>query len=102
MNVHQRLQALALTFPTLHQTPDEIWGGPHWDPIAFAQYWAKGSGGELDAALFVLSVWNATTDWSEWITRNGKGRFDVHTALSNWDSEHRAAFVAWVKDPWWC
>lgn len=109
MTMHQRLQALILSFPTLRRTPEELLPTPAWDPIRFAQFWATGSGGEKDAALFVLSVWNPETDWAAQKDSHGlrrrvaeSGRFDLHTALSNWDPEHRAAFVAWCKDPWWC
>jgi hypothetical protein len=29
------------------------------------------------------------------------GVFLVMDALSVWDREHRAAFLAWAADPWW-
>lgn len=29
------------------------------------------------------------------------GPFSVHDALGTWDDAHRAAFAAWLADPWW-
>jgi hypothetical protein len=73
--------------------------------IRFARWVAeRGGGGMRDAGLFVLSVWNSSDDWSEWLARDDGpmgGRFDVHRALGNWDPEHRAAFCKWAAAPWW-
>lgn len=101
-DIDVRMLELVLTFPTLQRTPLELFNP--WDPERFAEAWAAGSGGEKDAALFVLSVWNTCTDWSQWgLTRGGErgGFFDVHRALGNWDHMHRRAFIAWCADPWW-
>lgn len=112
------LRALARSFPTLSETPSEFfefggdaikfaWGDDSMDSGAhrFAQWARPGGGGQRDAALFVLSVWNYMDDWTEaGLTRDSGptgGRFDVHRALSNWDPSHRAAFAAWACDPWW-
>lgn len=65
------------------------------------------SHGERATAQFLLSVWNPGTDWVEMAREHGiedpehAGRFDLHDALGVWDDEHRAAFLAWVKAPWW-
>lgn len=96
--------ALAYSFPTLRKTPAEMFAP--FDAEAFARCWAPGSGGEKDAALFVLSVWNPETDWREigLLARDDGptgGRFDVHRALGNWDNEHARAFLAWAAAPWW-
>lgn len=89
---------LARTFPTLRRKLGHV---ELWDPIQFATMAAPWSGGERDAALFVLSVWDPATDWSEFgLTREG-GRFNLHVALGNWDDEHRKAFVQWAARPWW-
>jgi hypothetical protein len=95
----ERMLMLARTFPTLRRKLEHV---ERWDPIAFATSAAPWSGGEKDAALFVLSVWDPATDWSEFgLERDGKGRFEVHVALGNWDPAHRAAFVTWASRPWW-
>jgi len=101
-----RMLELVQSFPTLRDTPQAFF--EPWDPEAFAESRRAGSGGEKDAALFVLSVWNPSTDWSEYgltrhSSRNGEpcGFFDMHTALGNWDDKHRAAFLAWCAAPWW-
>jgi len=103
----RRLEALARSFPTLrYRLPPELFAP--WDAIRFAKYCVPMSSGEKDAALFVLSVWNSTDDWSEFGLVRGpesdllRGRFDVHRAISNWDDGHRRAFAAWVAAPWWC
>lgn len=97
---------LVWSFPTLRRTPaTTMVTAGDWDSIAFANYWATGSGGEKDAALFVLSVWNPASDWEECcgLSRGGEngGRFNLHTALGNWDDGHRSAFIAWARAPWW-
>ena len=59
--------------------------------------WASGpcpGHGALEAARFVLSVWNPSTDWK-------CGRFQIHDALSCWDGRHQEAFLRWCADPWW-
>lgn len=50
------------------------------------------SSGGIDAAVFVLSVWNDSGPW---------GKFDLHHALGNWDYGHRGAFEGWICAPWW-
>jgi len=100
--VDERMLELVHSFPTLQRTPLALF--EPWDPEAFASYWTVGSGGEKDAALFVLSVWNPSTDWNEWgLSRGGErgGFFNMHTALGNWDHAHRAAFLEWCREPWW-
>lgn len=59
--------------------------------------WARGpapTGGSIEAARFILSVWDPSGRWSA-------GRFNVCRALQRWDYAHRDAFVAWARDPWW-
>jgi hypothetical protein len=103
IGIDERMYELASRFPTLQRTPRELFAP--WQPERFAEFWVGGSGGEKDAALFVLSVWNPSTDWNEWVglTRGGErgGIFDMHRALGNWDEKHREAFVAWARRPWW-
>ncbi len=113
--IHRDLRALARSFPTLSETPSEFfeaggdaikfaWGDDEHDggAVRFAQWARAGGGGQRDAALFVLSVWNWMDDWSRvGLTRGDSGRFDLHRALGNWDPSHRAAFVAWAREPWW-
>jgi hypothetical protein len=106
------LRALIESFPTLRRGTDpELLPPPgrypqdySWDPEPFAERWTVGSGGEIDAALFVLSVWNAHENWAEYgLTRGGArgGFFNLHTAMGNWDELHRAAFLSWASNPWW-
>lgn len=51
--------------------------------------------GALHAARFVLSVFNFRTKWPEPI-----GTFNLVEALGTWDDANRAAFQAWVMNPW--
>lgn len=103
------MRHLVESFPTLRRGTDPKLLEPRFDARRFAERWATGSGGERDAALFVLSVWNPGDDWSQFgLTRPSStgmgtdcGFFDLHTALGNWDEAHRAAFVAWCAAPWW-
>lgn len=108
------LLALARSFPTLAGVPADFFAIRSGGGMGFTEHgamgfatWAKpGSGGQRDAALFVLSVWNQDTDWRELagLSRDDGptgGRFDVHRALGNWDREHREAFIVWAREPWW-
>ncbi len=94
LTVRERMTLLAASFPELERRAPIH----PFDALELAR-WAKsgapGHGGRC-AALFVLSVWNPY-DYAKWKA----GRFDVHEALGVWDDDHRAAFLAWVKDPWW-
>ena len=101
----ERLECLARSFPALQRAPSDLFQSS-WDAVRFAEHYRTGSGGEKDAALFVLSVWNPTTNWRK-VARLARDRtpmggfFDVHRALGNWDPAHRRAFLEWARDPWW-
>jgi hypothetical protein len=86
------IERLALSFPTLRRAPGVYpWAAPQLDA------WAAGPApgdGALDAARFVLAVWDNHHSWR-------CGRFDVVEALSVWDAPHRGAFLTWVARPWW-
>ncbi len=86
----RRMLSLAATFPTLRGVLQR------WDPEALDAF-ACGpvpGAGAFHAARFILSVYHAEADWR-------CGRFELHRALSAWDAEHRAAFIGWVRAPWW-
>lgn len=70
---------------------------------------------ERFAALFVLNVWNNTTDWNEIAHLAGDDgepplleeeealpELDIMEAWSTWDLEHRHAALLWFADPFWC
>ena len=109
------LLSLARSFPTLAGAPSEFFAIRSGGAVGFTEdgavrfaRWNRetGGGGQRDAALFVLSVWNRETDWRELagLSRDDGptgGTFDVHRSLGNWDRGHRAAFLAWAADPWW-
>jgi hypothetical protein len=89
-DTERRMLSLTASFPTLRGVLDV------WDPD-YLDRWACGpepGSGAFHACRFVLSVWNPGADWKA-------GRFDLHPALWVWDAEHRAAFVAWARTPWW-
>jgi hypothetical protein len=100
-----RMSRLCQSFPSLRDQP----GTQPWDQHAFAR-WAGGparTSGSGAAAAFVLAVWNGggvhqgvDRLWFD----SGKfrvGQFDAIHALSVWDEPHRAAFIAWCRDPFW-
>jgi hypothetical protein len=110
-NHYPSMTALALTFPTLCRAE----GVEPFDAQLLDAWASSGAPchGALYAARFVLSVWSGgmgrvckprkkddayrfpvETFWR-------CGPFDVVDASSTWDAEHRAAFVAWAKEPWW-
>ncbi len=102
-----RLESLVQSFPSLSgRFPDSVF--QPFDSRRFCALCKGMSGGEKDAALFVLSVYNSTADWAEFGLVRGddgdpmRGRFDVHRALANWDAGNLRAFLAWAAEPWWC
>lgn len=112
-----RMSDLALSFPTLKDAE----GLYPFDATTF-DAWACGPrchGARL-AAQFILAIYHGrigklsdkprkTPDKHTWwgvhrwnIDSHWRvGPFDVVGALSTWDAEHRAAFIAWASAPWW-
>lgn len=119
------MSELALCFHALRAAHalGELQGVRPWDPEVF---WSSALGalhdtGSLQAAAFVLHVWNPSGAW----TTDAAGRrsarqeaekwrepdpfegspaplpFDHGTALTSWDSEHRGAYLGWAERPWW-
>lgn len=88
ISISDAMLELAHNFPTLRS-----FEGP-WDAQRFEAWARSKSSGEKHAVRFVLSVWNPTTKWKV-------GRFDLHDAMGTWDPEHRTAFAAWAREPWW-
>ncbi len=91
----EKLRRFLRSFPALEHAPGiEPFDAEKLDA------WAAGpcSHGERCTAQFVLSVWGHTTAKNcPWAC----GPFDVMDALGVWDETHRAAFLAWARDPWW-
>ena len=59
---------------------------------------------EKHAAAFVLSVWSGCQPADGGYWSQGKyhvGAFDLIRAMFLWDTEHRAALVAWCNNPFW-
>jgi hypothetical protein len=102
-NNYPKMTLLARTFHGLAQAPLEPFDAGVLDR------WAKGlCHGHLCAVSFVLSVWSGSTGASDikkkaaerlWVWKSP--RFDLHEALGVWDDDHRAAFLAWTRNPWW-
>jgi hypothetical protein len=88
------IKELARTFPSLAELemfqPDAHFDGDEMDAFRSG---VLCHGGKC-AFQFIASVWNPTA-------KRKCGKFDLHDAMSVWDDEHRAAFVAWATDPWW-
>lgn len=99
------MATLARTFPTLRrEAPIDP-----FDPEVLESF-ARGGAchSALVSARFVLSVWSGTTGAldvgkkvadRQWPWKCA--RFDLHEAFGVWDDEHRAAFLAWARAPWW-
>lgn len=106
------MTALARSFPTFAhgKWPGLDAGGSfNFDAIAFFTHIAKTgmSHGEYLVASFLADVWNGNDCKKQNGTSTrarerimGVAKFDLHEALVTWDSGHRAAFVAWAKEPW--
>lgn len=87
-----KMAAFARSFHAIRNAP----GVPLWDADTLDRWAAETplSHGELVTARFVLAVWDPNHQWR-------CGRFYLMEALRIWDDNHRAAFLAWAKDPWW-
>jgi hypothetical protein len=94
-NNYPRMTELARTFPTLGRFGDP----PGVEPFdaEVLHHWITTSGartsGNHHAVAFVLNVFNSP-EWFKVMP------FDVVHAFSCWDDEHRAAFLAWARAPW--
>jgi hypothetical protein len=99
-----RVLALAKTFHQLASSMSETPQGGNelrlgdelgWNPLELERWACSGAAtsGSKAAAQFVLGVWNRH--------EYRCGKFDLHAAMGIWDDEHRAAFLAWAKKPWW-
>jgi hypothetical protein len=93
MTPYERMTVLALSFPEVDKCAREL-VVPWTDARPLLRAIRRGGFGHgcLCSLKFLVSVWNPY--------ENGK-KFDLHEALGVWDAPHRAAFLAWVKDPWW-
>ena len=96
---------LASLFPTLRGAA----GVKPWNVEAFVT-WACGpapGGGALEAARFVLQVWNCNEDWTAFAREIGieSGEalvpFNVVRAMARWDRDHAEAMLAWLRTPFY-
>jgi hypothetical protein len=90
-----KMSKLALSFPSLQKAQ----GVSPWEQNK-RDAWASTpvSHGERCTAQFVLSIWgNTTMKNCLWKC----GPFDFMDAFTVWDDDHRKAFQAWIRDPWW-
>lgn len=87
------MTALAESFPSLRGVP----GVRPWSAVEVDR-WAHTSpavtSGSLQAAKFVLMVWNPSAKYKS-------GRFYLADGLGCWDAAHHRAFLAWAAAPWW-
>lgn len=98
-----QMAALANLFPTMRGVP----GTDPWnveDLIAWLNSGAPTSGSRW-AAMFLLGVWAADTDWYQYGLRKRKGmrvgKFDLFSAMAAWDYQHIQAMQEWVANPFW-
>ena len=65
------------------------------EPGGLIDIYRPSSSGQKRAIEFCLNVWNQDTDWTEF----GYQNFNFASAFGTWDDAHKAAFLAWAKDP---
>jgi hypothetical protein len=89
--VSAKLAELARRFPTLRDAE----GLDPWDPDIFDSWAASAApgSGALNAARFILELWNQDAEWK-------CGAFKATKAVGIWDDAHLAAFRSWVEAPW--
>lgn len=91
------LRAFAETFPVLHNCGEKALAAldeRDFDTAISTTF--KDGGARYWALVFVLSVWDPSLP--EVLELD---RFDLHRAMTAWDSQQRAAFAAWAERPWW-
>lgn len=102
------LSQLGELFPSLVGVP----GINPWNEDELLRWLFSGAptSGSREAALFLLGVYNGTTDWTAFA--KGEGllpakapadalRFDLFHAMGVWDARHVEAFLAWIDAPFW-
>jgi len=103
LDARAAMTRLACSFPTLGDAA----GLRPWNVEAFVD-WACGpapGAGALEAARFVLQVWNYDEDWVAFARANGIDGadvlvpFNVVRATARWDREHHEAMLAWLRAP---
>ncbi len=98
MNSTAYIKTLIESFPALRRKVGREFldslQSQEFDSKDFAARFAGASTSESQAAVFVRSVWGGSG-------KTELGEFRFVEALSCWDSENRAAFVAWCSDPQW-
>lgn len=109
----ERMVRLCRGFPTLARVRGA--GVGPWDADAVLAFACRPvSHGERLAALFVLNVWNASTDWNELAHLPGDDGeppllepgqtlkpLDLFEAWAVWDFAHQQAALAWFAAPFW-
>lgn len=88
--MEQKMTALAMSFRAYREKVARGQLHELWDAQRVSEWLETAAWGERRVYRFLLSVWDKS-----------ENSFDLHDALSVWDDEHRAAFIAWAKDPWW-
>jgi hypothetical protein len=92
LTLEASMSAFASSFHSLGNAP----GVKLWDANTLDRWAAETplSHGERVTAQFLLAVWDPNHSWA-------CGKFDLMEALRIWDNDHHAAFLTWVKEPWW-
>lgn len=82
-------------FPSLrrHAAPIRAAGIFRIDSFVKAVEDAAHGSGAQHAARFIITLWSGPQ------YQDGRWRFDVTHAMQCWDQDHRAAFLAWAKNP---
>lgn len=99
-----RFIELARTFPSILDIDDafRVWEldgtGDRTGALDIEELdaWAcsfAGSGGR-EAAAFLLNLWSSRHPWKS-------GRHELRQAWGAWDVNHRCAWLAWAREPWW-
>ena len=98
MTPTQKIQRLIRSFPLLRYKLGEDYivslDRKEFSSTDFAARFDGASTYEVEAAIFVLSVWGAEDE-------TPLGRFSIIRAMAGWDGETRAAFLAWCQKPFW-
>jgi hypothetical protein len=97
--ISQRMWMLAHSFPTLQRWEMDH-AGEDFDGSqiqrALREPWVTDA--SRHALMFIGDIWNSDGR-DEWPPRLRNST--VVDAFRTWDDEHRAAALAWFRDPWW-
>lgn len=91
-----QMELLCKAMPALRPVP----GAVPWNPILLAEQWRTSPAPERALISFVLSVWDSSTNYLNWVRRWGVEPFTLGD-FARLDEPNQKAVAAWFAAPFW-